>query len=280
MLFIILLILCIMLSLSLMIWALVKIRKEGYGKKPSILAVSVYFPLNNNKTKGNSSQKKFLDDFKTSTLFHVDYSIFGPTDIINKIKKIRSNLPYKTITNAMTWDEFLRECKKEFGNDVLKRLSKHTDPVHCPSAELLLIWLARILLVKKAIQNNPDRTHFGFLDAGYKTYNKKPPPQKPWPCKDLNKIPNGKIVVKRRKDACHPQHLDYQNKSCPIGGCWFGDTETCKIFIDGQIKEIKNRLHQNLNLCADQDLKEIVGKKLGIFHDIGEGNNYGAIFLD
>jgi len=253
---------------------------KEYYSKPSILAVSAYFPLKNNKTKSNSSQKKFLKDFKNSTLFHVDYSIFGPRNIINEIKKIRSHLPYKTITNPMTLNEFVNMCKKEFGNDVLERLAKHTDPTHCPSAELLLIWLGRILLVKKEIENNPYYTHFGWLDTGYKTHSENPPLQKPWPCKDLNKIPKRKIVVKRKKGACIPNKWNNQNKSCPIGGCWFGDTETCKIFINEHIKEIKNRLQKNLNLCHDQDLKEILGKKLDIFHDVGEGTNYGAIFLD
>ena len=96
----------------------------------------------------------------------------------------------------------------------------------------------------------------------------------------MNKIPKGKIVVKRKKNACHPQYWDNKVESCPIGGCWFGDTETCKIFINECIKEIKNRLYQNKSLCTEQDLMEIIGKKLDIFYDVGEGTNYGAIFLD
>ena len=180
----------------------------------------------------------------------------------------------------MTLNEFVNMCKKEFGNDVLERLAKHTDPTHCPSAELLLIWLGKTLFVKKEIENNPYYTHFGWLDAGYKTHRENPPLQKPWPCKDLNKIPQGKIVVKRKKNGCHPQYWDNKVESCPAGCCWFGDTETCKIFINECIKEIKKRLYQNKSLCIDQDLMEIVGKKLDIFYDVGEGANYGAIFLD
>ena len=81
---------------------------KEYYSKPSILAVSAYFPLKNNKTKSNSSQKKFLKSFKNSTLFHVDYSIFGPRNIINEIKKIRSHLPYKNYNES---NDFERICE-------------------------------------------------------------------------------------------------------------------------------------------------------------------------
>ena len=61
---------------------------------------------------------------------------------------------------------------------------RSVDPLHCPSVEIVMIWLAKPFLVAAAIAAHPERqTLFAWVDAGFNVYQMRPfgPPPPPWP---------------------------------------------------------------------------------------------------
>jgi hypothetical protein len=57
-----------------------------------------------------------------------------------------------------------------------------TDPIHCPSVELNLIWNEKIFMIQKAYKLNPFQTEwFKWIDAGICIYRGEKPPQTPFP---------------------------------------------------------------------------------------------------
>ena len=93
---------------------------------------------------------------------------------------------------------------------------------------------------------------------------------------DLNKL-----YVNRVKSACHPFYFEdnYNLEKCPIGGCFYGSKKIMNKFIDSYIEIVKTHLKNNMSLCVDQDLFEIVIQKYNIpIYDFNT-NTYELMFI-
>ncbi len=71
-----------------------------------------------------------------------------------------------------------------------------TDPVHCPSAELNVIWNEKIYLMQKASEINPFHSEwFIWIDAGINIYRTEPPPDRAFPNESiLRTLPKDKFI--------------------------------------------------------------------------------------
>lgn len=79
-----------------------------------------------------------------------------------------------------------------------------THPVHQPSAELALIWLNKIDLVKQAAELNPGVGWFLWIDAGFYPYRAQLPPGDAWPRKGaLARLPRGQVVYSHVQEPYH-----------------------------------------------------------------------------
>jgi len=248
-----------------------------------MLLTTAFFPLHG-KSRVQSPVESYLDNFKTSTLVHAHYHVYGPADVCASIQKARNALPYRTTYTLMTWQELIILAEKEWGGDLMSRISKSRQylsdsdtSLHAPSPELIFVWLVKCLLVKLTLESTHAShfSHYGWIDAGYRPYKDSAPPQQPFPCTNLQLIPNGKIIVSTDNSACHPQYFKPPQINCPIGGIWYGDYPTCLFFASEVSKEIALRLAlpDLYSVVSEQDIYALVGFGHGILYVSGSGYN-------
>jgi phosphorylcholine metabolism protein LicD len=240
-----------------------------------ILAVSGYWNIDNNSRK-NSSHNKYTDNFNKTTNFNTDYLIYGDNELTSLIKSIRGNKT--TYTQNLDWNDFIKLCESQFDQkNILQNIKQNSmnDPMHCPSPELLLIWISKVLLVKKAIEMYPEYSHYGWIDTGYKGNIENI--DKQWPTDNLYKVKG--FYVKRLKGTCHDQFWKEKLIKCPIGGMWFGDKSSVKEFVIICINIIQQQLHSNKTVCVDQDIFELALRQMTNKVTDIKGDNYDAIFI-
>ena len=104
-------------------------------------------------------------------------------------------------------------------------------PVHCPSAEIVLVWLAKLLVVRNALEERPEVDAVAWVDAGFNVYGsllrRKPPPA-PW----LSFWPaNDTLAVRRMPDACHNSLRGADYASCVVGTYFWGSRRAWARFL-------------------------------------------------
>jgi len=222
-----------------------------------MLAVSAYWDLKENSRKSDQDQY-FKTHMEKTTQFNVDYAFFGERDVTTSVKSYR--IGKTTHDFELSWSDLVHMCEQKFRYiNILKKLgatSLHRDhddgETHCPSAELLLVWLSKVLLVEKSMELWPSYTHYGWIDAGHKGLNNQMPSDSPWPSQDLSKISG--FYIKTDPGASKDVYWGHGMTTAPIGGMWFGDRHACKFFVQTCIRIIKERFQESLTLCADQDV--------------------------
>ncbi len=114
----------------------------------------------------NKHGDRYFEWFKNSLRVNCPYVFFSDKEGIEIIKKYRENLP-----------TFYIECEiKDFYTFKYKNVVR-TNPRHCPSVELNLIWNEKIFLLQKAYDLNPFQSDwFKWIDAGICVYRDTPPP--------------------------------------------------------------------------------------------------------
>jgi len=60
-----------------------------------MLLTTAYFPLPG-KSRVHSPVESYFDNFKTSTLVHAHYHVYGPANVCASIQRARDALPYRT----------------------------------------------------------------------------------------------------------------------------------------------------------------------------------------
>jgi hypothetical protein len=148
-------------------------------EKYNMTCVSGYWIVDNKH--GN----KFTDWFQNSLKINCPYIFFSDKETIEIIKQYRKDLP--TFFVECTIPDFVTY---KYRNKML------TDPIHCPSVELNLIWNEKIFLIKKALELNPFFSDFFcWIDAGICVYRNIAPPLQPFPNIDkLNMLPTDKFI--------------------------------------------------------------------------------------
>jgi hypothetical protein len=250
-----------------------------------ILAVTGYWDLQG-KSRGLDTHTKFMKSFRHTTVFNADYAVYGEDSVVSSIQRIRSQNSTlqqnhrQTHGRILPFDAMVRLCESSFGSDVMENISQTSlsDRTHCPSAELVLVWLSKVLLVREAIQNFPNYTHFGWIDAGFKggidDVTRK------WPADSMDSIQG--LYVRRIANSCKKEFWRAEGKKrprCPIGGMWFGDKKSVLEFIEHTIAIVRENLLAGKTVCADQDIFELALQRMkSIVHDTN-GHTYQAIFV-
>jgi len=136
------------------------------------------------------------------------------------------------------------------------------DRMHCPSAELVLIWLAKPVMIGLAMAQYPERERFAWVDAGFAAYRGAPRgvPPAPW----LKFWPDSGLAVRFHPKCCKPPHIrPSRNGSCVEGTYLYGSRASWERFISAYVAEVarlvrsqeewSGRRSERL-LCADQDI--------------------------
>jgi len=143
----------------------------------SITCVSSYYQVK------NKHDNKYNEWFKNTLSINLPYIFFTDTHTVEFIKSFRKDLP-----------TYFIECDiSEF--ETYKYKDKFlTDPVHCPSVELSMIWHEKLFMVEKACRLNPFNTDwFHWVDAGVCVYRDKQPPNN-LNTRLLEKLPTDKFI--------------------------------------------------------------------------------------
>ena len=107
--------------------------------------------------------------------------------------------------------------------DTLHRAAQRSvAPQHCPSREIIVLWLAKLLIMKLTIAAHPERQRFAWVDAGFNVYrvrNMDPPPA-PWT--SFWPAPHS-VAMARHPGACHNELRNTNYSSCPVATYLYGD---------------------------------------------------------
>ena len=113
--------------------------------------------------------------------------------------------------------------------DTLHRAAQRSvAPQHCPSKEIVVLWLAKLLIMKLTIAAHPERHRFAWVDAGFNVYrvrNMDPPPA-PW----TSFWPAAhSVAIARHPGACHNELRSTNYSACPIATFLYGDKEEPRV---------------------------------------------------
>ena len=216
----------------------------------------------------NKHGNNFDNWFDNSLKINCPYVFFGDAESIAMIKPHRVNL--KTHYIECSISDFYTY---KYYNTI------KTDPRHCPSVELNLIWNEKLFLMQKAMELNPFQSeYFAWVDAGICTYRYTRPPIKEFPdLVKLNILPKNKFIF--TSSASHifnPKSVSPNNYYHYISGTFILHRD----FINEYIKIFKNYLDKYLttpsNIYTDQVINTYIYKDhQEMFYKIGDG--YGVI---
>lgn len=146
----------------------------------TVTCVSGYWKVEN-KHKNDD----FTKWFETTLRINWPYIFFGTKETIELAKKYRRELP--TYYIELNIEEFYTYKYKDKIN---------TDPRHCPSVELNLIWNEKIFLIEKAKTLNIfDSEFFMWVDAGICSLRSKAPSTERFPnLEKLSLLPTNKFI--------------------------------------------------------------------------------------
>lgn len=147
----------------------------------SLTCVSGYWKV---KNKHNDNFKLW---FERSLKINCPYIIFSDKEGIELMKPYREGI--ETIFIELNIKDFYTYKYK----DDMTTTNRY---VHCPSAELNMIWNEKIFLLERAYELNPFNTdYFKWIDAGICCYRNTYPPTTTFPNTDkLLKLPTDKFI--------------------------------------------------------------------------------------
>jgi hypothetical protein len=225
-------------------------------------AVSGYWIITNKH--GN----KFMDWFKTTLAINTPYVFFGTAETIAIAKQFRQGLP----THYVELNIEDMYCYK-FRDRMI------TDPRHCPSTELNIIWNEKLFLLQKAASLNPFQSQFfSWIDAGVCTYRNEQPPPTPFPNPTLlASLPTDKIIFTSSNEPYFQvQCVSPTNYYHYISGTTY---MLHRSFIDKFAELYKTYLETHMskaNIYTDQVILTYIFKdRPHLFYKLGHG--YGAL---
>ena len=228
--------------------------EEGCGLVGSpvvkMMVISAFVKLGQNKAK-------HAYPFRWSLGLNEDYHIFCSPEMCGKFVSTRRRLTAKTNTTAVWFSDVLRIVATALNSSTdttMRRAKDSVVPVHCPSPELVLVWMVKPFLVQSAMSMYPARRLFAWVDLGFAEYENRHmvPPPAPW----HRFLPSQHLAVARRSDACKPFHG--RHTRCIVGTYMYGDIVAWQRFIPSYANAARYQLLQpdGPGLCADQDILE------------------------
>ena len=227
--------------------------------RSKLTCVSGYWKIKNKH--GN----KFDYWFENTLRINCPYVFFSDKETIELIKKYRRELP-----------TYYVEFKLEDFYTIKYKNKMITDPSHCPSIELNLIWNEKIFFIQKAKNLNPfNSDFFAWIDAGICTFRDNPPPKTSFPNLDkLNMLPQDKFIFTSRP-YYNPNDSDYFYKMTYVTGTYLLHHSIIDKFVEFY-KQYLDKLVDKSIVWADQViLTHIYIDHQNLFYKLGEG--WGAI---
>jgi hypothetical protein len=218
----------------------------------------------------NKHDNKYNEWFQNTLSINCPYVFFGTKETIELVKQFRGNLPTYYIESQIE-DFFTYKYKDKMV----------TQPFHCPSVELNLVWHEKLFLMKKAIKKNPFQSdYFMWVDAGICVYRDQKPPTNSFPnIEKLLSLPKDKFIF---TSSNTPEFGIFYNENYNI--CVFNHF-ICgtsylfhKDFIDTIIPLYKKKLNiiDQRDIYTDQILLTHLYKDSPeLFYKLGDG--YGVI---
>ena len=135
----------------------------------------------------NKHGSNYLNWFKNSLSILCPYVFFGNHESLKIIKHFREKIPIPT---------YYIECEISDFYTYPYKNRMITDPVHCPSVELNLIWHEKIFFIEKARNVNPFQSdYFIWIDSGISNFRNRFPPKRLFPnMKKLFSLPKNKFI--------------------------------------------------------------------------------------
>jgi len=209
---------------------------ENNNIHSKLTCVSGYWEIKNKH--GNS----FNEWFKNTLKINCPYIFFGDKKTIELVKYHRYMLP--TYYIEININEFKTYKYKE---------KMFTDPYHCPSAELNLVWNEKLFFIQKASEINPFSSEFFcWVDAGIPLYRDVPPPSKPFPnLEKLNNFPKDKFIYSTSETETFNKDIFNKNKmfNHHVSGCYILHKNIINKFVSIYSKYLN--LYKN-NIPTDQ----------------------------
>jgi len=214
----------------------------------------------------NKHDSKYNKWFMNTLAVNCPYVFFSNKEGIEFIKHFRKDLPTHYIELE------IKDFETYKYKDVLK-----TDPVHCPSVELNLIWHEKLYLIKQASELNPFNSQwFHWIDAGHCVYRDKAPPHSVFPnTGKINKLPKDKFIYSSSNDY-DERKVSKTNYYHHIAGTSYllHITLINKFLLI--YKEYLEQLSDSNSIITDQIvLTHIYKDNKGLFHKLCDG--YGEV---
>ena len=215
----------------------------------------------------NKFDTEYLTWFNNTLKINCPYVFFGNSETIEIAKKYRGSLPTHYI-----------EC--EISDFYMYKYKDYmiTDPRHCPSVELNMVWNEKIFLVENAAKLNPYNSEFfAWIDSGICVYRHKMPPTFQFPNSNkLTLLPKDKFIFTTTEHPVfEPDKLHNPNYHCISGTSYI----LHKNMIPRIIYLYKEYLKKYLNLdrlYTDQIILTIIfNDNPELFYKLGHG--YGEI---
>jgi hypothetical protein len=227
---------------------------------PSVTCVSGYWQITN-----KFSHDLYTKWFENTLRINCPYVFFGTKETIEIAKKYRRELP--TYYIELELEDFYSYKYKD------KMMS---DPIHCPSIELNVIWNEKIFLVEKAkILNVFNSEFFMWVDAGICSLRDTAPSTEKFPnLEKLSLLPKNKLIFTSSNNPIYePQKLgDYYHF---ISGTYLIHISTIDT-ITVLYKEYLEKYLEKTNVYTDQIILTYIYNDFpNVFHQLGHG--YGKI---
>ena len=153
----------------------------------------------------NKHDDEYLKWFKNTLAIQCPYVFFGNKESIKIAKRFRPAPQFVTHYVVYNITEFETYKYKD---------RMITDPRHCPSQELNLVWNEKIFMIAKVKALNPFKSEFfAWIDAGISEYRDRPPPPSPFPNRGrLASLPKDRLLYNATQNGpFNPALLDMPN---------------------------------------------------------------------
>jgi len=216
----------------------------------------------------NKHDNKYLNWFKNTLMIQCPYVFFGSKDTIDLVKKYRDLLSVPTVYIECEINDFYTYQYRE---------KMITDPFHCPSIELNLIWNEKIFLIEKASKMNPFQSeYFSWTDAGICNYRDHQPPNKIFP--DINKLiqlPKDKFIFTSSMPSFNIKLLEYPNYHFVSGTAYLLHKNMIPVMVELYKKKLEQIISTDKVYTDQIILTHILYDNKELFCLIGNG--YGKI---
>jgi hypothetical protein len=211
------------------------------------------------------NENQFTNWFNNTLRINAPFVFFGTNETIELAKKYRRELPTHYIELQIK-DFYTYQYKDKI----------LIDSVHCPSAELNIIWNEKIFLVEKAKQLNIYNTeYFAWIDAGICTLRDRSPPIEEFPNKHkLTLLPKNVCLFTSSFRIFNPSELKNSNYHF-ISGTYIIHIDIIDTIVS-LYKEYIEKYLEPSRIYSDQVILTYIYKDHPhLFYQIGHG--YGEI---